>query len=263
MTGGSVVGLKYNGGVMIGADMLASYGATKRYKSIERVRRATDNAVVGATGEVGDFNYVCRLVEQMDTDDFVEDDGAKTQPRALHSFLQRVQYNRRTRLDPLWQSLVVAGVGEDMKPFLGCIGMIGQSYEDDHVATGFGAHMARPLLREKHSPSMAKDDAEVLLCDCLRVLFYRDKNTINKFQIATVDSRSGVSVSDPFALSTTWSFSRFHNPAELLQVILLFLSLHASRLRPFTSSLSLPSLVCRARGDSFSEKNAFFLALRD
>jgi 20S proteasome subunit beta 7 len=48
------------------------------------------------------------------------------------------------------------------------------------------------------------------------VLFYRDKNSINKFQIATVTASRGYELSEPFALNTTWNFKRFHNPAEHL-----------------------------------------------
>ena len=37
VTGTSVLGVKYKDGVLIAADTLAAYGATKRYKSFQRV----------------------------------------------------------------------------------------------------------------------------------------------------------------------------------------------------------------------------------
>jgi hypothetical protein len=40
--------------------------------------------------------------------------------------------------------------------FLGVVGMIGASYEDDHVATGFGNHLARPIFRSEHRPDMTE-----------------------------------------------------------------------------------------------------------
>jgi len=39
------------------------------------------------------------------------------------------------RMDPLWNSIVVAGVQDD-KPFLGMISMLGVHFSDDHIATG-------------------------------------------------------------------------------------------------------------------------------
>jgi len=64
----------------------------------------------------------------------------------VHSYLTRVLYNRRNKFDPLWNSLVVAGVEKGVA-FLGTVAMIGTQFEDSHIATGFGAHLARPLFR--------------------------------------------------------------------------------------------------------------------
>ena len=39
----------------------------------------------------------------------------------------------------------------------------------------------------------------------LQVCYYRDKNSINKFQVAKVTS-DGVDICEPFALETNWDF---------------------------------------------------------
>ena len=70
------------------------------------------------------------------------------------------------------------------------VGMIGQHYEDSHVAAGFGQQMARPLFREQHTDDMSEEDARTLIESCLRVCVMRDKSMINKFQIAKVGSAS-------------------------------------------------------------------------
>lgn len=44
----------------------------------------------------------------------------------------------------------------DRCSFLGVVGMIGAAYEDDHVATGFGNHLARPIFRSEHRPDMTE-----------------------------------------------------------------------------------------------------------
>jgi 20S proteasome alpha/beta subunit len=63
-----------------------------------------------------------------------------------------VLYNRRNKFDPLWNSLVIAGVEKGVS-FLGTVAMIGTQFEDSHIATGFGAHLARPLFRCVSPPS--------------------------------------------------------------------------------------------------------------
>ena len=59
---------------------------------------------------------------------------------------------------------------------------------------------------------------EALLKEALTVCYYRDKQSINKFQIAKVKAggaggKAVISVSDPFALETTWDYAAFVNPS--------------------------------------------------
>lgn len=210
VTGTSVLGITYKDGVMIAADTLGSYGSTKRYKSFERLRKINDKTVIGAGGELSDFQYILTLLDELTTEDFVEDDGSSLSPRELFSYLSRVLYNRRSKMDPLWNSVVVAGLQDD-KPFLGTISMLGVHFSDEHIATGFGQQLARPLFRERHSPDMSEEDATKLLHEGLRVCYYRDKQTTNKFQIAKV-TKEGTHISEPFALETQWSYKAFEEP---------------------------------------------------
>jgi len=63
---------------------------------------------------------------------------------------------------------------------LGQVELLGTQYEDDTLATGFGAHIARPLLRNAYRPDLTEEEARKVILDCMRVLFYRDARTINK-----------------------------------------------------------------------------------
>ncbi len=122
-------------------------------------------------------------------------------------------YNRRNKMDPLWNSLVVGGVGSDGKPFLGLVGMQGTHYVDSHVTTGFANALARPLLRERQRDDMTEQEAVQLLHDALRVCFYRDKQSINKFTLGKVTAQ-GVSVSEPFSLDMRWDYKLFSQPTK-------------------------------------------------
>jgi len=37
-------------------------------------------------------------------------DGHSCSPKALHSWLTRVMYNRRSKMNPLWNTVVIGGV---------------------------------------------------------------------------------------------------------------------------------------------------------
>ena len=45
-------------------------------------------------------------------EDFCLDDGRTHSPKEIYSYLGRVLYNRRSKMDPLWNTLVVAGFEE-------------------------------------------------------------------------------------------------------------------------------------------------------
>lgn len=177
------------------------------------MRVVNGTTVIGFTGELSDFDYIMTLLEELSTSDFCEDDGKELGPWEVHSYLCRVMYNRRNKFDPLWNSLVVAGV-KNGRSFLGTVGMIGQHYEDSHIAAGFGNHMARPLFREKHTDDMSEEDARALIEDCLRACVMRDKSMMNKFQIAKVPETGEPSVSEPFTVATSWGYEKYRNPAE-------------------------------------------------
>mmetsp|Transcript_43419 Transcript_43419/g.52531 ORF Transcript_43419/g.52531 Transcript_43419/m.52531 type:complete len:284 (-) Transcript_43419:526-1377(-) len=212
VTGTSVLALKYKDGVMMACDTLGAYGSTKRFKSVERMKMVGDNTVIGASGEYSDFHHILKMLDELTTEDYCEDDGQKRTPKEIFSYLTRVLYNRRNKFDPLWNSLVVAGhfKGES---YLGTVGMIGVAYEDSHVATGFGAHLARPLFRERQYDDMPEAEAKELLEDALRVCYYRDKNSINKFQLSKITA-DGCTISEPYALPTDWHYKAFVNPQQ-------------------------------------------------
>merc|ERR1711924_478697 len=76
---------------------------------------------------------------------------------------------------------------------------------------GFGNHLARPLFREVDTTQLGEAEAVKLMEDALRVCYYRDKNSINKFQIGKVTAE-GVSISEPYSLSTDWNFQSSGTP---------------------------------------------------
>ncbi|CAN6466114.1 unnamed protein product [Victoria cruziana] len=140
------------------------------------------------------------------------DDGNSLGPKEIHSYLNRVMYSRRNKFNPLWNTLVLGGVKNGQK-YLGMVSMIGVHFEDNHVATGFGNHLARPILRDEWREDMSFEEAVKLLEKCMLVLLYRDRSAINKIQIAQV-TEEGFKLFQPYSLKTFWGFSAFENPSK-------------------------------------------------
>jgi 20S proteasome subunit beta 7 len=210
VTGTSVVAIKYKDGILMAADMGGSYGSTLRYKSVERIKSIGKHSLLGASGELSDFQEILRYLDDLILYDNMWDDGNSLGPREVHNYLTRVMYNRRNKFNPLWNALVLGGVKNGQK-YLGTVNMIGVSFEDHHVATGFGNHLARPILRSEWKEDLSFEDAVKLLEKCMRVLLYRDRSAVNKIQIARI-TEEGVTSFPPYSLKTFWEFAAFQNP---------------------------------------------------
>ncbi|GMH08771.1 hypothetical protein Nepgr_010611 [Nepenthes gracilis] len=210
VTGTSVIAITYKDGILMAADMGGSYGSTLRYKSVERMKAVGKHSILGGSGEISDFQEILRVLDELILYDNMWDDGNTLGPKEVHNYLTRLMYNRRNKFNPLWNSVVLGGVKNGQK-YLGMVNMIGVHYEDNHVATGFGNHLARPILRDEWHENLTFEEGVKLLEKCMRVLLYRDRSAVNKLQIAKI-TEEGVTISPPYSLKTYWEFSAFKNP---------------------------------------------------
>uniref|UniRef100_A0A7S4T5H5 Proteasome subunit beta n=1 Tax=Ditylum brightwellii TaxID=49249 RepID=A0A7S4T5H5_9STRA len=229
VTGTSVIGIKYAGGVMLAADTLASYGGMAKYKNAQRLVSVNPKTLIGGGGEYSDFQSLTDLLRANALQDsctadslYAEEDGAEECAREVWNYIRAVMYNRRNKMNPLWNDIVVAGFAQDKdgstgEPFLGLVDKIGTAYGDDMIATGFGSYLALPILREKYRADLEEGEARALLEDCMRVLFYRDCRASNRIQIAKVTKEDGVLISEPYELDTSWDSASFVVPKGELE----------------------------------------------
>eukprot|EP00299_Pterocystis_sp_00344_P010006 c4378_g1_i1.p1 GENE.c4378_g1_i1~~c4378_g1_i1.p1 ORF type:complete len:248 (+),score=38.16 c4378_g1_i1:1-744(+) len=205
VTGTSILALKYAGGVLLAADTLASYGSLARFTDVNRFHKVNETTVIGAGGELSDFQFLQSFLDSRVIEDESQNDGHHLSPSDVHNLITRVYYNRRSRFNPLWNSIVVAG-HKNGKSYLGFVDLVGTSFTDNFVATGMGSYLALPILREAYREDLTFEEARKILVSAMQVLFYRDCRTINKIRIARVDE-SGVSVEEPHFMETNWSIA--------------------------------------------------------
>lgn len=209
-SGGSVIGIKYNGGVLIASDTLLSYGSLAKWPNIPRIKILGSFSAVCATGDYADFQEMSRKVGDKIERQSMYSNVDELSPKEVFCFLQRSIYSKRSEFEPCLCQFVFMG-RRDGQSFLAGVDDVGTRWEDECVATGYGAHIALPLLREvlEKSPNgLSREEALRVVKDCLRVLFYRECRTINRFQIAEATD-SGVSVGEPFEVDTEWEFEGF------------------------------------------------------
>ncbi|KAM0755837.1 20S proteasome subunit [Meredithblackwellia eburnea MCA 4105] len=212
VTGTSVLGIKFKDGVLLAADNLASYGSLARFKDIKRLHQVSTHTVIGASGDMADFQKVQKMLSALIDGETILDDGHTLTSSQIYEYLSNVMYHRRSKTDPLWNAFLVGGI-EDGVPFLSYVDLLGTTYSAPSLATGFGNHLAQPLMRraiERLGPEGEKqlDEAAArkVIEEAMKVLFYRDARSLNKFQIATVTAE-GVKISEPIKAPTEWAFA--------------------------------------------------------
>jgi 20S proteasome alpha/beta subunit len=65
VTGTSVLGIKYKDGIMMATDTLASYGRLSKYRDTTRMIPVGLNTVVGAGGDISDFQHIQHVLEAL------------------------------------------------------------------------------------------------------------------------------------------------------------------------------------------------------
>lgn len=60
-----MLGLRYKDGVMLATDTLGSYGSLARYMDIRRLAPVGDNVIVGAGGDMSDWQHIQYMLDRL------------------------------------------------------------------------------------------------------------------------------------------------------------------------------------------------------
>jgi 20S proteasome subunit beta 7 len=179
---------------------IASYGSLARFTDVKRLRQFADSSIVGFGGDVSDMQYLDRLLNSLDTEEAYGSSGHALNAKNLHTYLSKVFYKRRSDFNPLWNQVLVAGLDGESKPFLASADLLGTTFSAPSLATGFGAHLAQPLLRkvapdEEAAAKLSKEEALTAVKESMKVLFYRDARSLDKYSIAVV-TKEGIELKE-------------------------------------------------------------------
>ena len=198
----------------------ASYGSLARFTDVKRLRRFNSRVVLGFGGDVSDMQHLDRLLSSLSIrEDYSstasEPDNAVRALNAknLHTYLAKVMYRRRSEFNPLWNAILVAGMDGAEQPFLASVDLLGTTFSSPTLATGFGAHLAQPILRravpdESVVASLTRERAEEVVRECMKVLFYRDARSTDQYSIAVVTKEQEVEIRENERLEQqSWAFA--------------------------------------------------------
>ncbi|SOV75480.1 proteasome subunit beta type-4 [Plasmodium sp. gorilla clade G3] len=252
VTGTSVIAIKYKHGIMIAADRKASYGSYAKFQNVERIFKINNKTVMGFSGELADAQYLHELLTRKNINNLSEKKRKEDMytPQHYHSYVSRVFYVRKNRIDPLFNNIIIAGINsqkydnnddnvllytnkkdddehnefksnEEYKEihkddlYIGFVDMHGTNFCDDYITTGYARYFALTLLRDHYKDNMTEEEARILINECLRILYFRDATSSNFIQIVKVTSK-GVEYEEPYILPCVLNSADYVYPSTLL-----------------------------------------------
>ena len=159
------------------------------------------------------MQYIDRMLNELDIEENYSSEGHSLNANNLHTYLSKVMYRRRSDVNPLWNVILVAGLDGEGKPFLSSVDLLGTTFSAPTLATGYGAHLAQPLLRklaedESQVKNVTREAAEHAIKECLKVLFYRDARSMDRYSIAVITEDGGVELKQDEKLEQqSWAFA--------------------------------------------------------
>lgn len=195
ITGTSVIAIKYNDGIIMAADHMGSYGSLMKLDDLQRIIKVGDDAVVGISGDISDFQHLERVLDDMVVTDSYDMESPNLKANHLSEYLTRLMYNRRSKMNPLWNAIIVAGFDDEGELVLKHVDLLGVTYSSPTLATGFGNHLAIPLLRQKVESEedvakLNKEEAIKTVKECMKILFYRDARSWDKYSLCVIEKSS-------------------------------------------------------------------------
>ena len=211
---GSVLAVQYDGGVLIACDTAVTYGSLAMIPNVSRCVAIGKHTAIASSGSYADFQHIVSMMQDVCRERELQL-GESPGPAEIFTMLQRYMYDMRSEMKPLFSTIVVAGVsprtGNGNKQFIGTVDTVGTHWTGKYAGTGYAQHIAIPLVREyieKHGLPSCREDALDLLNRSLRVLFYRDCKSINRWLITDI-SDQGIHQAKPCTLDTNFSMEGF------------------------------------------------------
>jgi 20S proteasome subunit beta 7 len=180
---------------------------------VKRLLAFNKTTVLGIGGDVSDMQYIDRLLNSLNVTENYGSSGHNLHAKNVHTYLSKVMYKRRSDVNPLWNQIIVAGLDENDKPFLSSVDLLGTTFSSPTLATGFGAHLAQPLLRklaedEAAVDTISQERAVASVKECMKVLFYRDARSLETYSIAIITKGGRLDLKENERLEgQSWAFA--------------------------------------------------------
>jgi len=167
--GATVVGLTFNEGVILAAEKRYTYGNYIVSKNVQKVFKITDNTAAACAGMVGDMQMLVRNVQALIKIKQLETRRALG-PGAIAKLMSVLMF--QNRMFPLLTQVIVGGF--DKKAEIYVLDPIGSVIPDRYSSVGTGEAIAIGVIENEYSPTLTKEQAEMLAVKAIKSALQRD-----------------------------------------------------------------------------------------
>ena len=214
--GSTVLGVRYNNGIVVGADIRLNYGSLCKFTNItDRVQRLNENTIITSTGEFSDFQEITKILK----DEALEDSlnlNSYLGPNELTHLLSLISYNKRNKMNPYFLSTLIGGIGQDNKPILSMVDQFGTLLSGDYLVTGLGYYFCNAIMAVEYPEDytkLTKEAAIELLQKCFGVLYCRDTRSGDTIKYGCMEyneTSNGITYEEVTRkLKTNWDYNQF------------------------------------------------------
>ena len=169
MPGATVVGISYDGGVILAADKRVSFGNFVVNKNIKKTFTVTDYVGAACAGMVADMQVLVRQVEALAKIRKLET-RREVPPNSIAKLMSVIMFERR--YFPLLTQVIVGGINE--KPEIYTLDPLGSVLPDNYAAVGTGAEGALGIMDAEFKPNMSEEAVTELASRAIRSATQRD-----------------------------------------------------------------------------------------
>lgn len=181
---GTIVGLRYDGGVALASDSRATARYLVRSKKVKKIFEIQNNIGVAVSGSAGDAQ---RLIDVMKSESNLYRIRREKpiQPKSLARLTANVFHSQR--IFPYIVSLILAGIGREGPKlyFLDPAG--GQLEEEKFASAGTGSSVAYGVLEQNYEKDMDSESALKLAAQAIQQAIERDAATGDSVIVARID----------------------------------------------------------------------------
>ena len=185
--GTTTVGIVCDDGIVMGADVRATYGTFVASSEAVKIHKIDDNLAMTIAGGVGDAEYLVKMIK-MQNEMYKMDESRPMTPTSATSLLSIIL--QENKMMPFLVELLLGGLNNKGLPEIYSIDPAGGYIKESRfTSSGSGSITAVGYLESVYSKEMSTQEAAKHVAKALKIAMTRDTATGDGIRIVTVSKK--------------------------------------------------------------------------